>query len=56
MNEQPETMDAGRVLAIVGEEFPQVLALAVRRYTIEQQQQTIDALRAALMSEPTVQS
>lgn len=40
-------LDTQRVLAIIGEEHPHVLELAVRRAVIEQQRAIIEQLHAA---------
>jgi len=48
MSDEGEQVDAERVLAIIREEAPQVLELAVRRAIIEQQRAVIEQLHAAV--------
>jgi hypothetical protein len=47
MNEAQQ-VDAARVLAIIQEENPAVFQLAVRRAIIEQQNEVIEQMKAAL--------
>jgi hypothetical protein len=47
MSDAPQ-VDAGRMLAIIQEEAPQVFQLAVRRAIIEQQAEQIAQLKQAL--------